>query len=162
MATTKVTGVKAATKSIEQASEQLEQFTAVGQEKFREGVDRSLAAASELGAFGKENMEAFIASATAASKGMEALSARAVAYSKQAMEQHMAATKSMMASKSVQEFVEKQSEYTRSVFDGYVAEMNKFSDLMTGVTKDAMKPLNERMTAVGALVQSGVKTGAMR
>lgn len=157
MATTKVTP-KAAAKSFEQATEQLEQFSAVGQEKFREGVDRSLAAVSEMGAFSKENFEALVASATAASKGMEVLSARAVAYSKSAMEQHMAATKAMMSAKSVQELVERQSDYARSAFDGYVAEMNRLTDLMSGVTKDAIKPINERMTAVGQLVQAGVKT----
>lgn len=141
-------------------AESIEQMTAAGQEKFREGVDRSLAAMTEMGSFGKENVEAWIASATAASKGIEVLSQRAMAYSKTAMENHMSATKAIMTSKSVQELMERQSDYARSAFDVYVAELNTMSDLMAGLTKDAIKPLNERMAAMSHIMQNGaVKMG---
>ncbi len=153
---------KVGRQSMEHAAETLEQMSSATQEKFRESVDRSIAAMSEVGAMGKENMEAWIASATAASKGMEALSQRAVAFSKTAMESHVAASRAMMTAKSVQELVERQSEYARSAFDAYVAELNKMSDLMTGMTKDALKPLNERMSAVSHLMQSGMKQGLAR
>jgi len=67
-----------------------------------------------------------------------------------------------MSSKSVQEAIERQSDYARTAFDGYIAEMNKISDLMTGMTRDAMKPLNERFTAVSHIVQTGIKNGVAR
>ncbi|MGE3142232.1 MAG: phasin family protein [Hyphomonadaceae bacterium] len=121
----------------------------------RENIDRGIAAMSEVSAFGKDNLEALVASAQVTQKGVETISARAVAYSKSALENHMAATKSLMTSKSVQEFVEKQAEYARSSFDAYVAELNTISDLVAGVTKEAIKPLNERMTAMGHLMQTG-------
>ena len=93
----------------------------------RENFDRGIAAMSEVSAFGKENIEAWVASAAAAQKGFETISARTVAFQKQAIENHVAATKSLMTSKSVQEFVEKQSEYARSFFDAYVAELTTTS-----------------------------------
>jgi phasin family protein len=157
MAATKTTTAKSK-EAVQHAADTLEHYTAVGQEKMRENVDRSIAAMAEFGAFGKENVEAFVASMTAASKGWEALTARTVAFSKAAMENHVAATKAIMGAKSVQEAVERQSEYAKASFEGYVAELNKMSDLMTGMTKDAAKPLNERMTAVGAIMQTGLKT----
>lgn len=141
-------------KTVKDAAGAFEAMTTVGQTQVREGIDRSMAAFAEVGAFGKENVEAFVASATAATKGFEALSARAVAFSKAAMENHMAVTKSLMTSKSVQEFVEKQTAYARSSFDAYVAELTSISELMQGVTKEAVAPLNERMTAVGHLIQT--------
>lgn len=159
---TKAQPVKSAKEQMDHATETLQSMTAAGQEKMRESVDRGIAAFSEMGSLGKENMEAWIASATATSKGFEALSQRAVAFSKAAMENHMAAAKSIMTSKSVQEMVERQSEYARTAFDGYVAEMNRMSDLMSGVTKDALKPLNERMSAMSHLMQTGIKNGAAR
>lgn len=149
MATVKTKTVRGA----EQAAQAFDTMAAAGQERVRENVDRAMAAVSEMGAFGKDNMEAWIASATAASKGLEAISARAVAYSKSALEQHMAATKAIMTSKSVQELVERQAEYARSAFDGYLAEMNEMSDLMSGLTKEAIRPLNERISAVSSLMQ---------
>jgi phasin family protein len=157
MATATGTMKSAAAKGAKSATAAFEQVTTASSEAMRENIDRGMAAMSEVSAFGKENLEAWMASATAAQKGMETISARALAFSKAAMENHMAATKSLMTSKSVQEFVEKQSEYARSSFDAYVAELTSISDLMAGVTKDAIKPLNERMTAVGHLMQTAAR-----
>jgi phasin family protein len=147
---------KTAARSVRSATEAFESVTGASGEAVRENFDRSLAAFSEASAFGKENIEAFVASATVAQKGFETISARAVAYQKAALENHMAATKSILTSKSVQEFVEKQSEYARSSFDAYVAELTSISDLFAGVAKDAIKPINERMSAVGTLIQAPI------
>ncbi|MET0182672.1 MAG: phasin family protein [Caulobacterales bacterium] len=140
------------------AATTFEQVTSGSNEKVKEQMDKATAALSEAAAFGKENYEALVASATAAQKGYEALSARTMAFTKSAIENHMAATKSLMTSKSVQEFVEKQSDYAKSSFEAYVAELNSLSDIMTGIAKDAIKPISERATAVGSMV----KTAAAR
>jgi phasin family protein len=145
-----------ATKSARAATEAVEQAAAVSTDALRENMDRGLAALSEASAFSKQNVEAWLASAAAAQKGFESISARTVAFQKQALENHVAATKSLMTSKSVQEFVEKQNEYAKSSFEAYVAELTSVSDLVAGVAKDAMQPLNERVNAVGQLIQSGV------
>lgn len=141
-------------KAAKAAAGAFDYVNAASSEAVKEHIDRGIAAMSEVSAFGKENLEAWTASAVAAQKGAEALSARAVAYTKNALESHMAVTKSLMTSKSVQEFVEKQTEYTQGAFQAYVAELNAMSDLFAGVAKDAIKPLNERMTAVGHLIQT--------
>ena len=135
-------------------TEAFEQVTSASTDAVRENIDRSLAALSEASAFGKQNMEAWLASAAAAQKGFEELSARTVAFQKAAMENHVAAAKSLMTSKSVQEFVEKQNDYAKSSFEAYVAELSSFSELVAGVAKDTFQPLNERVTAVGQLIQT--------
>jgi phasin family protein len=152
MATVKVT--KSA-KSADQMNQTLETMTAASQEQMRENIDRTMTAMSEFGAFGKENMEAIVASATVTAKGFEAMSGRAVAFSKLAVENHMSAAKTIMGSKSVQEMVERQTEYARTAFDTYLAEMNQMSDLWSGLAKEAFKPLNERVSAVQTLMQNG-------
>jgi len=139
------------------ATEAFEQVTTASNEAVRENIDRSLAAMSEASAFGKQNMDAWMASATAAQKGLEALSARTVAFQKQALENHVAATKSLMTSKSVQEFVEKQNDYAKSSFEAYVAELSTISELVAGVAKETMEPINERVTAVGHLIQTSAR-----
>jgi len=153
MATASKSNVRAA-KGAEAATAAFEQVTAASREAMQTNIDRSMAAA-EFGAFGKENMEAFVTSASVAQKGMEALSARYVAFTKAALENHMSAARAMMTSKSVQELIERQTEYTKTSFEAYMAEMNAMSDMMAGLTKDAMKPLNERMSAMSALMQNG-------
>ena len=149
------TAAKTAARTARSTSDAFEHVTTAGSEAVRENIERGVAAMSEVSAFGKENMEAWAASAAAAQKGFETLSARSAAFTKQALENHMAASKAIMTSKSVQEFVEKQSEYARSWFDAYVAEITSFSDLAAGVAKDALAPINERVSAVGHLMQNG-------
>jgi phasin family protein len=142
-------------KDFEAGAAVFEQTASGARETLKGNVERAMSAATEISTFGKENLEAWVASTTVTQKGVEALSARAVAYSKQALETHVAVTKSLMGVKSVQEAVEKQTEYARFAFDSYVAELNKMSELMAGYAKDAMKPLNERVSAVSAIMQNG-------
>lgn len=145
---------KTAPRAAKTATEAFETFTSTSQETVRENIDRSLAAFSEASSFGKQNMEAWLASATAAQKGFEALSARAVAFQKAALENHVAVAKSLMTSKSVQEFSEKQNDYAKTSFEAYVAELTTVSDLVQGVAKETLQPINERVNAVGHLIQT--------
>ena len=145
---------KTAPRAAKTATEAFETLTANSTETVRENIDRGIAAFSEASSFGKQNMEAWMASATAAQKGFEVLSARAVAFQKAALENHVAAAKSLMTSKSVQEFTEKQNDYAKGAFEAYVAELTTVSDLVQGVAKETLQPINERVNAVGQLVQS--------
>ncbi|MGD9966412.1 MAG: phasin family protein [Hyphomonadaceae bacterium] len=145
---------KTAPRAAKTATEAFETFTAGSTEAVRENIDRGLAALSEASAFGKQNVEAWVASATAAQKGFETLSARTIAFQKEALEKHVAATKSLLTSKSVQEFVEKQNDYAKSSFEAYVAELTTVSDLVAGVAKETLQPINERVNAVGQLIQT--------
>ncbi|MBC7769064.1 MAG: TIGR01841 family phasin [Phycisphaerales bacterium] len=145
---------KTAPRAVKSATEAFETMTSASSESVRENIDRSIAAMSEASSFGKQNMEAWMASAQAAQKGFETLSARTVAFQKAAMENHVAAAKSLMTSKSVQEFVEKQNDYAKGAFEAYVAELTTVSDLVAGVAKDAIAPINDRVNAVGQLIQT--------
>jgi phasin family protein len=139
------------------ATEAFDSVSAASTETVRENIDRGLAALSEASAFGKQNVEAWLASATAAQRGFEAISARTVAFQKQSLENSVAAAKSLMTAKSVQEFVEKQNDYAKASFEAYVAELSEVSELVAGVAKEALQPINERVNAVGQLVQSGAR-----
>ena len=145
---------KTAPRAAKSATEAFETFTSTSTETVRENIDRSIAAFSEASSFGKQNMEAWVASATAAQKGFEVLSARAVAFQKAAIENHVAVTKSLMTSKSVQEFAEKQNDYAKGAFEAYVAEVTEVSELVQGLAKETLQPINERVNAVGQLVQN--------
>jgi phasin family protein len=145
---------KTAPRAAKSATEAFETASLASTEAVRENFDRGVAALSEASAFGKQNFEAWLASATAAQKGFETLSARTVAFQKQALENHVAAAKSLMTSKSVQEFAEKQNEYVKGAFEAYVAEVTEVSELVQGLAKDALQPINERVNAVGQFVQT--------
>lgn len=129
------------------AQAQAEKFQAAGAQAFREGVDKSIASLGELNAHGKKNLEALVESATAAQRGVEALSQQAVAYSKKTWEDNVAAAQSMAQARSVQELIELQTTWAKSASEAYLAQFNRVTETVTTSMKDSFKPLNERVTA---------------
>jgi phasin family protein len=125
-----------------------EKYTAASSAAFKDAVDKSLAALNEMNTHSKANLEAVVASVTAATKGAEALGAQVTAYSKKAAEDHIAATKTLTGAKSLQEAVEFQTAYAKSFLDSYLAEMNRWSDTVSGSVKESLRPINERVSAV--------------
>ena len=130
----------------------VEQFTATANTAFKDGVEKSMAALSEASTYSKKNLEAVVASATAAARGAEALSAHAVAYSKTAFETQVNAAKALAAAKTPQEAFELQTSFAKSAFEAYVSEAGRMTEMLTATFKDSFKPLNERVTeTVGKL-----------
>jgi phasin family protein len=132
----------------------VDQFTAASNTAFKDGVDKTLTALNEANAVSKKNLEAVVASVTAATKGAEALGAQAMAYSKTSFETQVAAAKSLTSAKSVQEVVELQTSFAKSALEAYMAEMTRMSETVSASVKDSMKPLNERVTAMVERVQA--------
>ena len=131
-----------------------DQFSAAGTQAFRDSVEKSLAGVNELNTQSKKNLEAVVASVTAATKGAEALGAQAIAFSKKSIEDQVAAGKALAGAKSVQEAVELQTAFAKSALEAYLANVNAMSETVTASVKDAFKPLNERATAVVEKVQA--------
>lgn len=132
----------------------VEQFTTAGNQAFKDNVEKSLATLNELNTHSKKNLEAVVASVTAATKGAEALGAQAMAFSKQAVEEQVAAAKSLAGAKSVQEAVELQTAWAKSALEGYMAQVSKMSEVVSASVKESLKPLNERVTAAVERVQA--------
>ena len=131
----------------EQFKAQSEKAQAAGAQAFKDGLEKSTVAFGELGAQSKQNLEALTASATAAQKGAEALSAQALSYGKTSWETGVAAAQSISKARSVQELIELQTSYTKSAMEVYMAEMTKMTETLTASVKDSFKPINERVTA---------------
>ena len=133
--------------SAEKAQVQAEKIQAAGAKAFREGVDKSVAGLGELNAEGKKNLEALVASAAAAQKGAEAISAQTVAFSKKSWEDGVAAAQSLAAARSVQELVELQTSWAKSATETYLSEVTKLTDVLTASVTDSFKPIYERVAA---------------
>jgi len=130
----------------EKAKSTVEQFTVASNTAFKDGVEKTLAAINEANSHSKKNLEAVVASVTAAAKGAETVSAQAMAFSKKAFEDQVAAARTLASAKSVQEVVELQTTLARTFLEGYMAEVGKLTETVSSSLKDSMKPLNERVT----------------
>jgi len=124
-----------------------EQAQAAGAKAFRDVADKSAAGISELNAQGKQNLEALVASAAAAQKGVETLSAQSAAFTRKSWEDGVAAAQSMSQARSIQELLELQTTWAKSASEAWLAEVTKATDVMTASVKDSFKPINERVTA---------------
>lgn len=126
----------------------VEQMSAASNQAFKDTVEKSLSALNELNSLSKRNLEAMVASVTAATKGAESLGAQAMNYSKRSMEDGAAATKALTTARSLQEVVELQTAYAKTALETYLGEMNRMSETVAASVKDSLAPLNERVTAV--------------
>src|SRR6516164_11860544 len=146
MSKTKTAGEKAAN-SAETALEN-------GAAAMKSGLEKALKGYDAFLGYGKETAEAVMKSATVAGKGVESINNELYSFSKQSIEDSVAATKAVMGSKSVHEAFEFQTDFAKSAFEAYVAEMSKISELATTATKDSFAPFKGRVQAWLDVVQS--------
>jgi phasin family protein len=132
----------------------VEQFTTAGNQAFKDNIEKSLAALSEMNVHSKKNLEAVVASVTAATKGAEALGAQAIAFSKKSMEDQVTAAKTLASAKSVQEAIELQTAFAKTAMETYLAEVGKWTETVSASVKESVQPLNERVTAAVERVQA--------
>jgi phasin family protein len=124
-----------------------EKYTTATSQAFKDAVDKSLTALNEMNSQSKANLEAVVASVTAATKGAETLGAQAISFSKKSLEDHMAAAKSLTSARSVQEAVELQTNWAKSTMEAYIAQLNSASETVASSVKETLTPLNARVTA---------------
>jgi phasin family protein len=132
----------------------VDQYASAGATAFKDMVEKSLSTLSDVNGYSKKNLEAVIASVTAATKGAETLGAQAMAFSKSSIEGQVAAAKSLAGAKSIQDVVELQTAYAKSALETYMAEVGKMSETVASSVKDSLKPLNERVTSVVEKIQA--------
>ena len=125
----------------------IDQYTTAGNQAFKDSVEKSLTALNEVNAASKQNLEALVASVTAATKGAETLGAQAIAYSKKSVEDSVEAAKTLSGAKSVQEVVELQTAFAKTALEAYLAELNRASEIVSNSVKESLVPLNARVTA---------------
>ena len=148
------TVAKAAAAGDQIMKDAMSRASSMGDQAFKDGVDKSMTAMNEMNAQSKRNLEAMVASVTAATKGAEALSSQAMAFAKKSVEGQVEQARALTGARSVQEVFELQSSYAKSALEAYVAEMNRMTETLSGAFKESFRPLNERATAVVETLQA--------
>lgn len=136
------------------ATKTVEEFTAEAQKTMENSVEKMTKSVEDAAAFGRENMDAIVASSKRAAKAAEEVNAEIAAYTKKAYEDGLAAAKDMTASKSVTELFEKQTSFAKISMEAYVAEATKLNEMMTAATKEIFEPITARMNAATEMVKA--------
>jgi phasin family protein len=137
------TADKAAKAGTEAITKTFEQAFATSKEKY-ETVMQSF---TDISAVGRENMDAVVSAGTVFAKGIEAVNAEIAAISKRNMEDSVAAIKALAAAKSAKEYFELQSDLMKTSWDHIVADTTKIGEMLGEYSKDAMAPIQSRLTA---------------
>lgn len=139
---------------VKETEKQVQKAAVEAQKTVTEGVEKLTRGMEDAAQFGQENIEAVVASSKIAAKAHETVGAEVAAYTKKSYEDGMAAAKDLTASKSVTEFMEKQTAYTKSALEAYVTEATKINDIYVNATREAIAPLNDRFTKAVEKVRS--------
>lgn len=136
-----------AAKSNKAASEAVEHVMKSGNEAMKNGLETWTKAYERFAGFGKENVEAYMQSATAVAKAFERINTEVVSFSKQQVEDGVAAFKAVSGAKSLHEAWEVQSDFAKSALDAYIAQATKINDLVMDAAKQAAEPMTARFSA---------------
>jgi hypothetical protein len=90
---------------------------------------------------GKEQVDAVIASAGTVSKGVQEIVTAYADYSKKSFEESKTYVEKLAGVKSIEKAVEIQSEYAKTAYELFMAEMAKISELYRDLAKETYKPL---------------------
>lgn len=144
----------AKTKTAEKINGTAEAAVKNGADALKNGFEKATKNYGHFIGYGKETAEAYLKAATIAGKGVETLQSEMYGFSKQSIEESLAATKAVLGSKSVHEAFEIQSDFAKTAFDAYVGQMTRLSEIFTATSKEAFAPLQGRVQAWVDVVQS--------
>ncbi len=143
-----------ANKTVKDATQAFETIAADTQTAAKEQFDKLGKGVEEVVAFGQENLDAVMKSSEVAMKAAEGINAEVTAFSKKSFEDTVAAAKDLTTAKSATDYFEKQSNFVKSTFEGYMAQATKMNELFTKTAKDVSAPLNARVSAAQDMAKS--------
>jgi hypothetical protein len=129
-------------------------MTAAPKAAFKSGFEKLQTSSASMAEHSKANLEAMMEAAKINMKSIEDAGSIATAHVKTASEKASAAMKTLASSKSIQEAVEVQADYTRGALDAYFADFNKIADVFLGAMKASSKPISDRFSASYTAMQS--------
>jgi len=102
----------------------------------------------EVQKLGKDNVEAAVKSFSAASKGLQDISAEITNYSKKSFEDSTAALERLLGAKTLEKAIEVQSEYLKNAYEGFVTQATKLGELYADLAKESYKPFEGYLSKV--------------
>jgi phasin family protein len=141
-------------KAVTDGAEAVEAVFKNGSETMKDGFEKFVRGYEQLIAFNKETAEAVIQAANVAGKGVETINSEVFAYSRNSVEESIAAAKAILGAKSLPEILERQTEFTKSALEAYIAEMSKVRELALVTAKAVSGPLQARVSAFAEFVQT--------
>lgn len=88
----------------------------------------------------KDGFDNAVKSFGVVSKGVQAIAVEVADYSKKSFEHSSATVEKLMGVKTLDKAIEVQSDYVKSAYEGYVAQMTKVGEMYVDLAKEMYKP----------------------
>jgi len=99
--------------------------------------------------FGKDGFEVYVASATAMTKGFQAIAQEAAEFSRKSFEKNTQAFEQAVSAKSFEKVVELQQAFAKDAYESFVGEVNKIGEIYATAAKEAYKPFESKFASFG-------------
>jgi len=116
------------------------------------GVKTMISNIDDVQKAGRENMGRALESFGAFSRGWQTLASETAGFSRQAFEEGAAHFEKLLGAKSIDVAFEAQTDYLRSSYEKAVGQAARFGELYLDLVKDAAKPFEGVVPAVGRTV----------
>jgi phasin family protein len=100
-------------------------------------------------ALSKNGYDAYVASASAMTKGFQAIAQETADFSRKSFEKSTEAVEKATATKSFDKALEVQQGYAKEVYEALVAQTAKLNELYVATAKEAYKPFESTLKAFG-------------
>ena len=90
--------------------------------------------------YGKEHIETVVASATTLQNGIQAIASAYGDYTKKSFEDTKSMVEKLSGVKSLDKAIEVQTEFAKSAYETFVAELQKIAGLYSELAKQTFKP----------------------
>lgn len=123
--------------------------------KSREAVEQGMKSIDELTTLARGNVEAMLASARAATSGIETLAQHVADFSRKSFEDTTAAARAMASVKTPNELLQLQNDFAKTQFDAAISELSKVSELLVKTAGEVFEPVQNRMSAAAEKIKGG-------
>jgi hypothetical protein len=94
----------------------------------------------DVQALSRGGFEAYVASATAMTKGLQNIAAESADFSRRSFEKGTQALEKVIAAKSVERAFEVQQGFMKEAYESFLTQLTKFNELYAATVKDAYRP----------------------
>jgi len=106
---------------------------------------------------GKDQFEAVTSAATSFAKGWQTIAAETTDYSKRSLENGSAYVEKLLRANSLDSAVQIQSEFAKTSYEGFVAQVTRFTELYSDLAREAFKPVESVIAKAQSATQAAVK-----
>ncbi len=103
----------------------------------------------DMQSLGKDSLDAYVASATAMTKGFQAIAAETADFSRKSFEKGSQVFEQASQAKSFDKVLEVQQSFAKESYETFLGQMNKIGELYIAAAKDAYRPFESKMAEFG-------------